>query len=147
MAKRCLNFARPAIWPFSKGGWMANRDEAVRGLTTAHVSPMRYKSRSANPHEGSGLLMSMIPKGARILDIGCGTGSVSSMIRDLRDAEVIGIEPHPERAREAKASRLSAGATHGKFLKSSASSTSCCWRMFSSIWSTRSICWKRSNQR
>jgi SAM-dependent methyltransferase len=50
--------------------------------------------------------MAMIPGGSRVLDIGCGTGSISSMIRDLRNAEVVGIEPHPERARKAESEGL-----------------------------------------
>jgi methionine biosynthesis protein MetW len=48
----------------------------------------------------------MIPEEARVLDIGCGTGSVTSMIRDFRHADVIGIEPHGERARAAEKTGL-----------------------------------------
>src|SRR6266851_2268425 len=81
---------------------MVNNSESVRGLSTAPVSALRYDSRSSNPYESSGLLMSMIPEGARVLDIGCGTGSITSMIRDLRHADVIGIEPHRERAKKAE---------------------------------------------
>lgn len=81
---------------------MDHVNEAVRGLTDAPVSALRYDSRSADPHESSGLLMAMIPQGARVLDIGCGTGSISGMIRGLRRADVLGIEPHPERAKKAE---------------------------------------------
>lgn len=81
---------------------MNDVNEAVRGLTTAPVSALRYNSRSADPYESSGLLMAMIPRGARVLDIGCGTGSISGMIRELRGADVLGIEPHPERAKKAE---------------------------------------------
>jgi len=75
--------------------------ESVRGFTSEHVDTMRYDGSSASPLESSGLLMSMIPEGARLLDIGCGTGSISSMIRDLRRADVVGIEPNPGRAKRA----------------------------------------------
>lgn len=81
---------------------MHHVNEAVRGLTTAPVSALRYDSRSADPHESSGLLMAMIPRGARVLDIGCGTGSISGMMREVRHADVLGIEPHPERAKKAE---------------------------------------------
>lgn len=81
---------------------MNDVNEAVKGLTTAPVSALRYNSRSADPYESSGLLMAMIPRGARVLDIGCGTGSISGMIRELRGADVLGIEPHPERAKKAE---------------------------------------------
>jgi methionine biosynthesis protein MetW len=76
--------------------------EPVRGLTDAPVSPLRYTACDVNPYESSGLLLSMIPEGARVLDIGCGTGSLSSVIRNLRRAEVVGFEPHPERAEKAR---------------------------------------------
>jgi 2-polyprenyl-3-methyl-5-hydroxy-6-metoxy-1,4-benzoquinol methylase len=46
--------------------------------------------------------MSMIPEGARILDIGCGTGSISKMVRDRRSATVVGVEPNPARASRAR---------------------------------------------
>lgn len=81
---------------------MVSTGESVRGLTTTPVSALRYNSKSADPYESSGLLMSMIPQGSRVLDIGCGTGSISGMIRDLRRADVLGIEPHPERAKKAE---------------------------------------------
>lgn len=76
--------------------------EAVTGLSAAPVDPLRYDSQDANPHESSGLLMAMIPEGARVLDVGCGTGSISAMIRDRRRATVVGIEPHPARAEAAR---------------------------------------------
>jgi methionine biosynthesis protein MetW len=80
--------------------------EAVRGLTAATVDALRYDGKSTTPHESSGLLMSMIPEGARVLDIGCGTGSITSMIRDLRRADVVGIEPNPARAKRAEETGL-----------------------------------------
>jgi methionine biosynthesis protein MetW len=77
-------------------------NEAVRGFTTKPVDVMRYQGRSETPsQETPGLLMSMIPEGARILDIGCGTGSLSEMIRDQRRADIVAIEPNPERAARA----------------------------------------------
>ncbi len=81
---------------------MMQSSEAVRGLTTKPVETLRYNSLSASPHESPALLISMIPEGARVLDIGCGTGSVASMIRGLRRVDIVGIEPNPERAKRAE---------------------------------------------
>jgi methionine biosynthesis protein MetW len=44
----------------------------------------------------------MIPKGARVLEIGCGTGSLSRIVADTCGAEVVGIEPDSQRAERAK---------------------------------------------
>jgi ubiquinone/menaquinone biosynthesis C-methylase UbiE len=32
--------------------------------------------------ESTGMILSMIPVGSRVLDVGCGTGWISSLIRD-----------------------------------------------------------------
>ena len=44
--------------------------------------------------------------GARVLDVGCGTGSVSRIIADTRNAKIIGIEPDSHRAAAACARGL-----------------------------------------
>ena len=75
--------------------------EATRGLSDLPVEALRYASRSENPYESTGLLMSLIPEGSRVLDIGCGTGSITSLIRDVCKADIVGIEPNPERAEAA----------------------------------------------
>lgn len=75
--------------------------ESTKGFV-ATVDPLRYRGQTANPEESAGLLISYIPKGARVLDIGCGTGSVSCLIRDHCEAEVTGLEPNAERAQEAR---------------------------------------------
>jgi methionine biosynthesis protein MetW len=80
---------------------MVDNSESVRGLSTEPVSALRYDNGFLNPYESAGLLISMIPEKARVLDIGCGTGFLARMMRDLRNADVLGIEPHRERAKEA----------------------------------------------
>ena len=77
-------------------------DEQTRGLTAESVVPLRYGSRGVEPYEANGLILSMIPEGCRVLDVGCGTGVLSKMIQDLRKCEVVGIEPSPERAEAAR---------------------------------------------
>jgi len=72
--------------------------EATLGLTSAPVDPLRYDGHTADESESTGIICRFVPDGARVLDVGCGTGSMSKLVRDLRHATVIGIEPNPERA-------------------------------------------------
>ena len=48
----------------------------------------------------------MIPSGARVLDVGCGTGSVSRLIIDACQCTVFGIEPDADRAAAASANGI-----------------------------------------
>jgi methionine biosynthesis protein MetW len=79
--------------------------ESIKGFV-AEVDPLRYRGQTANPEESAGILISYIPKGSRVLDVGCGTGSVSCLIRDHCECEVIGLEPNAERAQAAISSGL-----------------------------------------
>jgi methionine biosynthesis protein MetW len=76
--------------------------EAVGGLSVAPVNSLRYDGQTDDRWESAGLLLAMIPEGARVLDVGCGTGSVSCLVRDRRRATVLGIEPNAARARLAE---------------------------------------------
>jgi methionine biosynthesis protein MetW len=79
--------------------------ESVKGFV-AQVDPLRYRGQTANPEESAGILISYIPKRSRVLDVGCGTGSVSCLIRDHCESEVIGLEPNTERAQAARSCGL-----------------------------------------
>ncbi|WP_390637537.1 class I SAM-dependent methyltransferase [Limnoglobus roseus] len=77
--------------------------EAGGGIINGEAAdPLRYDNHNADPAESTGLIISLIPRGARVLDVGCGTGSVSCLVRDHCHAEVVGIEPSLERAEVAK---------------------------------------------
>ena len=44
----------------------------------------------------------MIPPGARVLDVGCGSGEIAAIVRDRCSAQVVGIEPDPQRAERSR---------------------------------------------
>jgi len=58
----------------------------------------RYGGYDFEENEASGLLCKMIPRGARILDVGCGDGSLAKMLIEKKNVSVIGLEPDEYRA-------------------------------------------------
>jgi methionine biosynthesis protein MetW len=68
--------------------------------------PLRYEAYTNAPQEVASMLAELVPVGSRVLDVGCGTGSVSQIIADTRDAKIIGIEPNSDRAAAARARGL-----------------------------------------
>lgn len=79
------------------------RTEADAGLdlSVAAVDPLRYDGHDDSRWEVGGMILRRIPSGARVLDVGCGTGSLAVLLRDRLGVEVVGVEPHEERARRA----------------------------------------------
>ena len=73
-------------------------DSGVRGFLDCAPDPLRYSAATRVPGEATGMLCDRIPRGSRVLDIGCGTGSISMLIREECSAEVVGIEPDAARA-------------------------------------------------
>jgi methionine biosynthesis protein MetW len=69
-------------------------------------SPLRYGGQDLDPAESTAMIASMIPSGARVLDVGCGTGSVSRLIMYARDCAVVGLEPEGDRAAAASANGI-----------------------------------------
>jgi methionine biosynthesis protein MetW len=70
------------------------------------LDPLRYDGHIDAPQEVARMLAELVPVAARVLDVGCGTGSVSRIIADTRDAKIIGIEPDSCRAAAARARGL-----------------------------------------
>jgi 2-polyprenyl-3-methyl-5-hydroxy-6-metoxy-1,4-benzoquinol methylase len=70
------------------------------------LDPLRYDGHTDTPQEVARMLADLVPVGSRVWDVGCGTGSVSRIIADTRDAKIIGIEPDPCRVAAARARGL-----------------------------------------
>jgi methionine biosynthesis protein MetW len=79
-------------------------DAAAGGFLSTIPDPLRYdNNHDMSPHDVAGLIVTRIPRGSRVLDIGCGTGALSILMRDHRQAKVIGVEPDAQRAARAQA--------------------------------------------
>ena len=79
---------------------MSNQGDG--GLLTAAPDPYRYEGHTLHPGEASGLVVSLVPRGGRVLDVGCGTGGLTALVRDECSARVVGVEPDPLRAARAR---------------------------------------------
>jgi methionine biosynthesis protein MetW len=77
-------------------------DRNAAGFVDITFDAVRYEWYfGMDPDEVPGIVGKMIPRGSRILDVGCGTGSISRLLADECEAEVVGVEPDAERARHA----------------------------------------------
>ena len=72
----------------------------VNSIGMSHVipDPLRYDGQTADITEVAGLLRSMMPEHARVLDVGCGTGSVNIIVNREKNNSVTAIEPDRDRA-------------------------------------------------
>jgi methionine biosynthesis protein MetW len=80
---------------------LTSPDEDAAGLIEGTLNPLRYDGHVLDPDEVAGVVASMIPTGARVLDVGCGTGSVSEIVRDTCRAYIVGVEPDANRVERA----------------------------------------------
>ena len=82
---------------------MTSPDSHSEGFLKNTVNPLRYDTHSsADPLEAAGILRSFLPDRVRILDVGCGTGSLTDVLTRGKGAKVYGIEPDSARAEVAK---------------------------------------------
>jgi len=73
-------------------------DGSAQGFVAGTVDPFRYDGQPNDPDEVVGVVSALIPRGARVLDVGCGTGSVSTHIMRNCGATLVGVEPDAARA-------------------------------------------------
>jgi methionine biosynthesis protein MetW len=81
-------------------------DQNSTGFLVSAPKAGRYENVSRDPDSVGMKLCKFIPLKSRILDVGCGTGSVSEVVGEQRQASIIGVEPDAERASTARARGL-----------------------------------------
>jgi len=78
-------------------------DDNAAGFLSEPPIALRYEtSVNTDPREVPALIAGFVREGARVLDVGCGTGCVSRVIQQLRNAHVVGVEPETARAKFAR---------------------------------------------
>lgn len=77
---------------------MSSPDLVSRGFLSSSPDALRYDYVSLDPYDVAMRVVSLISTTDRILDVGCGTGSLAAVIQDRTGASVTGIEPDPERS-------------------------------------------------
>ncbi|MFP5208341.1 MAG: class I SAM-dependent methyltransferase [Acidobacteriota bacterium] len=85
---------------------MHSPDQASFGFLSSQPEPLRYDYASPDPGDVPARLASLISTSGRVLDVGCGTGSLTRFIQERTGACVIGIEPDAERSKFARNSGL-----------------------------------------
>ena len=82
-------------------------DQHGSGLFEGNLEALRYSGHNNDPAEVAGIIRKFMPSGVRVLDIGCGTGSVTTIANYGKQNQVFGIEPDGLRAAEARSTGLS----------------------------------------
>jgi methionine biosynthesis protein MetW len=89
-------------------GQMPSPDQSASGLVRGVIDPLRYDvDRTFDPDEVTGIVASLLPRGARVLDVGCGAGSLAQVLSGkVSGTEFLGIEPDALRAERARSRGL-----------------------------------------
>lgn len=77
-------------------------DRNAVGMTAESITALRYDHHVDDPVEVGGLIRDMMPHHSRVLDVGCGTGSLTQIINHGKFNQVIAIEPDCTRAEAAR---------------------------------------------
>ena len=81
-------------------------DHHAAGLIDAGGNPSRYDGHDHNPLEVADRFRAIMPKGVRVLYVGCGTGSATLIASWQAGNTILAIEPDPERAAIARSRGL-----------------------------------------
>jgi methionine biosynthesis protein MetW len=76
--------------------------EPSKGLVKEDTHEGRYDGHVFEPDETTGIVCEYVPPKSRVLDVGCGSGSFSCILRDKTGAIIVGVEPSEMRAAVAK---------------------------------------------
>jgi methionine biosynthesis protein MetW len=77
-------------------------DNRTRGFTAVEMTDDRYAGFNPDELESHGMAHRFIPRGSRVLDVGCGTGEFACALRNSLNCDLLGIEPHEGRAARAR---------------------------------------------
>jgi SAM-dependent methyltransferase len=81
---------------------MISPDNNATGFLDRLPDPMRYESASREADDTAMRLAGRIPRDSRVLEIGCGSGAIIAILKEVTGAVVIGVEPDSERAQKAQ---------------------------------------------
>ncbi|HEY6868130.1 MAG TPA: class I SAM-dependent methyltransferase [Novosphingobium sp.] len=81
-------------------------DANSAALTHEPVDALRYDGQSDHPLEVAGMMQAMMPRNCNVLDVGCGTGSVTVIANRDKNNRVVAIEPDAQRAEIARSRGL-----------------------------------------
>lgn len=85
---------------------MESPDKNSNGFLNKKPDSLRYEFRSLDPDDVAMKICKMISLQSRILDVGCGTGVISEIIKLNTQADIIGLEPDGERVKKARERNL-----------------------------------------
>jgi methionine biosynthesis protein MetW len=85
---------------------MSSPDQNSTGFLLTYPDPIRYENQSRDPGDVGMKLASLIAGNSRVLDVGCGTGSITELIGQETQARIVGIEPDAARAAIARSRGL-----------------------------------------
>lgn len=78
-------------------------DGNAGGFLQADPDPLRYDvDRPLDPDEVPGIVAEMLRRGSRVLDVGCGTGTLACVLSQACSAKFVGVEPDAARAERAR---------------------------------------------
>jgi len=77
-------------------------DETAGGFVEHRPRPERYGLPRVRPGEAPALILEGVPHSARVLDVGCGSGEIGVLLREIKQCSVVGVEPQPERVAAAR---------------------------------------------